>query len=105
MVETQPGGPGGTPEGRSITIELKTPAAEQFGTYTADHIGEYFAIAVDGKVVLAPVINSEIPGGHIQVEAGTPGGFGVQEATNLVAVLEFGPLPYPLEEISAEFRP
>jgi hypothetical protein len=105
VVETQPGGPGGTPEGRSITINLKAPAAELFGQYTADHIGQYFAIAVDGKVVLAPVINSEIPGGNIQVEAGTPGGFGVEEATNLVAVLQFGPLPYPLQEISAEFVP
>ena len=47
-------------------------------------------------------INSSIPGGQVQIEAGGVGGFPVNEANNLVTVLKFGSLPFPIVELSSE---
>src|SRR5690606_6512841 len=49
-------------------------------------------------VVSAPRINSPIPNGQGQIS----GGFTLAEAQNLVTVLKFGSLPFPVEEISAQ---
>ena len=35
---------------------------EAFRKYTADHVGRRLAILVDGKIVTAPYVNSELPG-------------------------------------------
>ena len=88
--------------GLTVNFQLKDNGAKLFGDYTRDHIGEYFAIVLDGKVVSAPSINSSIPGGQVQIEAGGVGGFPVNEANNLVTVLKFGSLPFPIVELSSE---
>ena len=87
--------------GLTVNFQLKDNGAKLFGDYTRDHIGEYFAIVLDGKVVSAR-INSSIPGGQVQIEAGGVGGFPVNEANNLVTVLKFGSLPFPIVELSSE---
>jgi len=88
--------------GLTVNFQLKDNGAKLFGDYTRDHVGEYFAIVLDGKIVSAPRINSSIPGGQVQIEAGGVGGFPVQEANNLVTVLKFGSLPFPIVELSSE---
>jgi preprotein translocase subunit SecD len=88
--------------GLTVNFQLKDNGAKLFADYTRDHVGEYFAIVLDGKVVSAPRINSSIPGGQVQIEAGGVGGFPVQEANNLVTVLKFGSLPFPIVELSSE---
>ena len=88
--------------GLTVNFQLKDTGAKLFGDYTRDHIGEYFAIVLDGKVRSAPRINSSIPGGQVQIEAGGVGGFPVNEANNLVTVLKFGSLPFPIVELSSE---
>jgi preprotein translocase subunit SecD len=76
--------------------------AELFAKYTAEHIGEYFAITLDENVISAPVINGAIPGGTGQITGGGLGGFPSKEANELVTVLKFGSLPFPIAEVSSE---
>jgi protein-export membrane protein SecD len=38
----------------------------------------------------------------VQISAGTAGGFSVKDANNLVTVLKFGSLPFPIQELSTE---
>jgi preprotein translocase subunit SecD len=46
------------------------------------------------------VIQNAIPGGRVQINGGGVGGFPLDEATNLVTVLQFGSLPFPIEELA-----
>jgi len=91
-----------TTGGLTVNFQLRDTGANLFADYTRDHIGQYFAIVLDGRVVSAPVINGAIPGGQVQIEAGGIGGFPLQEAQNLVTVLKFGSLPFPIVELSSE---
>src|SRR4051794_30205220 len=87
--------------GRVVTFQLKETGAKKFADYTANHIKDYFAIVLDGKVISAPSIDSAIPGGAVEIsQKGTIGGYPLQEATELVTVLQFGSLPFPIEELS-----
>jgi preprotein translocase subunit SecD len=83
--------------GRVVEFGLTPAATSVFGDFTAAHIGEYFAIVLDDKVLTAPVIHSEIPGGVIQISKA--GGYQLEEARELVTVL-LGPLPAAIREIS-----
>jgi preprotein translocase subunit SecD len=47
--------------------------------------------------VVAPMINSGIPGGHVQITAG--GSFSLERAQDLVATFGSGTLPFPLREV------
>jgi preprotein translocase subunit SecD len=76
--------------------------AQLFATFTSQHIGEYFAVTLDGVVITAPVINGAIPNGQVQITSGGIGGFPAAEANNLVTVLKFGSLPFPIKELSSE---
>jgi preprotein translocase subunit SecD len=87
---------------RTVNFVLKSDGAKKFGDYTAQHVGDYFAIVLDSTVISAPVIQSAIPNGQVQIEAGGAGGFSLKEATNLVTVLKFGSLPFPIQELSNE---
>ncbi len=84
--------------GRTVDFVLKDQGKQLFADHTAQHSLEYFAIVLDGRVVSAPQINQSIPNGQVQISR--PGGFPLAEAQNLVTVLEFGSLPFPLEELS-----
>jgi protein-export membrane protein SecD len=79
-----------------------TSGAELFAAHTRANINRFFAIALDSVVISAPQINSEIPTGQVQITSGGGAGFPLKEAENLVTVLRFGSLPFPVAEISAE---
>jgi protein-export membrane protein SecD len=87
-------------KGRVVTFVLKPDGAAKFGDYTAKHIGDYFAIVLDSRVISAPQIQDAIPGGHVQITSGGIGGYPLKEAQNLVTVLQFGSLPFPIVELS-----
>ncbi len=72
------------------------------GLHGSEHVGAYFAITLDGVVISAPVIKEPIPNGQVQISAGGIGGFPANEANELVTVLKFGSLPFPIEELSSE---
>ncbi len=76
--------------------------AQLFATFTSQHIGEFFAVTLDGTVMTAPTINSAIPNGQVQISAGGIGGFPAKEAQSLVTILKFGSLPFPIQELSSE---
>ena len=88
--------------GLTVDFVLKDEGAKLFAEYTAAHVGEYFAIVLDGKVISAPVINEAIPNGQVQISAGSLGGFSAAEANDLVTILKFGSLPFPIQEVSAQ---
>jgi preprotein translocase subunit SecD len=87
---------------RVVTFILKSEGAKLFGDYTAANIGKYFAIVLDSKVISAPVINSAIPGGHVEISSGGIGGYPLKEAQDLVTILQYGSLPFPIEELSSD---
>jgi protein-export membrane protein SecD len=91
---------------RTVNFVLKSggdhSGQKLFADHTAAHVGQYFAITLDGVVISAPRINEAIPNGQVQISAGGLGGFSLQEATNLVTYLKYGSLPFPIVELSNE---
>jgi preprotein translocase subunit SecD len=85
----------------AVDFVLKGDGARLFGDYTSTHINDFFAITLDGTVISAPRIEGAIPDGRGQITGGTAG-FPVKEAQNLVTVLKFGSLPFPIQELSSE---
>jgi preprotein translocase subunit SecD len=83
---------------RAVGFRLKSEGAKLFGDYTSQNVGNFFAIVLDGKVVSAPVIQSAITGGSGIITGGSSG-FTVQEMNNLITVLQYGSLPFPLQEV------
>ena len=86
----------------AVDFVLKEDGKNKFAEYTAANVGSYFAITLDGTVISAPVINSSIPNGNVQITGGGLAGFGAKEAKDLVTVLKFGSLPFPITALSSE---
>src|SRR3954463_6538299 len=86
----------------AVNFVLKDTGKNLFADYTRGHIGQYFAITLDNRVISAPVINDSIPNGNVQITGGGLGGFSGKEATDLVTVLKFGSLPFPITALSSE---
>ena len=75
-----------------VSATLTDAAAGQFGDATAANVGRQLAIVLDGEIVSAPVIQSAIRGGQIQITFGALDGFAERndEANGLVQVLRAG---------------
>ncbi len=86
----------------AVDFVLKSDGAQKFSDYTAGHIGSYFAITLDGSVVSAPVIQNAIPNGNVQITGGGLAGFNATDATNLVTILKYGSLPFPITALSSQ---
>ena len=94
-------GSDGQTGGRVVNFVLKERGAKLFEEYTTANVGKYFAIVLDSRVISAPVIKQPISGGNVQIsQSGTIGGYPLKEATELVTVLQFGSLPFPIVELS-----
>jgi preprotein translocase subunit SecD len=87
---------------RAVGFTLRGEGARLFSTYTSSHVGEFFAILLDGVVVSAPSINSPITTGTGIITGGGIGGFPAAEMNNLVTILRYGSLPFPVQELSNE---
>ena len=85
--------------GRVLTLTLTPDGATVFADHTADHVGEYLAIAIDGRAISVPVIDEPIPRGEVQIRSGDVGGYDEAELRELVAILGSGPLPAPIVEV------
>ena len=83
----------------AIDFVLDPEGTRLFADYTAQNIGSSFAITVDGAVLTAPVIQNAIPGGDVQITGGGVDGFDANEAARMVAILQSGPLPFPIHEV------
>jgi len=78
-------------QGWGVALQLDREGANLFGQLTQAHVGERFAIVLDGKVQSAPVIREPIHGGHASIT----GHFTEEEVRNLASVLE-NPLQTPV---------
>lgn len=77
----------------AVSFRFNPGGARKFGDYTANNIGNPFAIVLDEEVISAPVIQSHIPGGSGIIT----GNFSVEESTNLAVLLRAGALPAGLD--------
>jgi SecD/SecF fusion protein len=75
-----------------VHFGLDRIGAKRFADVSTRHVGEPFAIVLDGKVISAPVIREPIIGGQGQIS----GSFTVQDANDLAVLLRAGALPAPL---------
>ncbi|MDP3339775.1 protein translocase subunit SecD [Frigidibacter sp.] len=73
----------------AVSFRFNPTGARKFGDYTAENIGQLFAIVLDDEVISAPQIQSHIPGGSGIIT----GSFSVEESTNLAVLLRAGALP------------
>ncbi len=81
-----------------VAINFNSKGADQFKDLTGRNVKRRMAIVLDDLVASAPVIQTEIGGGHCQI---TLGGFRpyneiLNEAKELVIVLKAGALPVPI---------
>ena len=79
--------------GFQINFSFDGSGARRFGSYTAEHIGELFAIVLDGEIISAPRIQSAIPGGNGRIT----GSFSAEEAQRIATLIQAGALPADLE--------
>ena len=77
----------------AVSFRFNPTGARRFGDYTANNIGNPFAIVLDGEVISAPVIQAHIAGGSGIIT----GNFTVEESTNLAVLLRAGALPAGLD--------
>jgi preprotein translocase subunit SecD len=85
----------------AVNFEFNAQGAAAFARLTRENIGKPFAIVLDGKVISAPVIRSEIPAGRGQIT----GIFTRKEADRLAILLRSGALPVPLILVEERFAP
>jgi preprotein translocase subunit SecD len=81
-----------------VAINFNSEGADLFKELTGRNVKRRMAIVLDDAVASAPVIQTEIGGGHCQI---TLGGFRpyneiLKEASDLVVVLKAGALPVPI---------
>lgn len=73
----------------AVSFRFNPTGARKFGDYTAQNVGQLFAIVLDDEVISAPRINQHIPGGSGIIT----GNFTVESSTNLAVLLRAGALP------------
>ncbi|MDX8376459.1 MAG: protein translocase subunit SecD [Mariprofundales bacterium] len=76
----------------AVTLKFNSKGAKRFDKLTKAHVGERFAIILEGVVQSAPVIRERISGGSAQIT----GGFTPAEAHDLAIILRAGALPAPV---------
>src|SRR3546814_14651876 len=83
----------------TVNLTLDSKGARIFRDVTRNNIGKRMAIVLiengKGEVVTAPVIRSEIPGGHVQIS----GSMTAQEAAHVSLLLRAGSLAAPMSII------
>lgn len=73
----------------SVDIAFDRRGTRLFADLSTKHVGQRFAIVLDGTVYSAPVFREAILGGRAQIT----GSFSVEEAQDLAAILNAGALP------------
>ncbi|NUU25530.1 MAG: protein translocase subunit SecD [Streptomycetaceae bacterium] len=91
--------PQGQAGGWEVALKFDGSGTDKFTKITgALAAGQYptnrFAVELDGVVVVAPTVNSELPGGQAVIT----GSFGQKEAKSLANVLKYGALPLSFEQ-------
>lgn len=79
----------------AVAVELNREGTLKLAELSAKLLQKPLAIFLDNKLVSAPIVQSEMPNGNMQIT----GNFTAQEAHELEVVLKAGSLPVPLEVI------
>jgi len=81
-----------------VAMNFNQKGADKFGQLTGRNVKRRMAIVLDDRVESAPVIQTEIGGGHCQITLGGSSAYNdsLQEAKDLVVVLRAGALPAPI---------
>lgn len=74
----------------AVRFEFKDDRKAAFEKFTGDHLGRPLCVVADGKVLFAPKIGAALPGTGELTGGAT---FGEDQAQELAAILESGPLP------------
>jgi len=78
-----------------VSILLNEQGGATFEKMTRENIGEEIAITIDDKIYSAPLVQTEIMDGKIEV-SGIPS---IEEAKKIAALMSQSPLPYTLKII------
>ena len=78
--------------GWEVVLDFNSDGGKQFGTLTREHVGDRFAIMLDGEVISAPVIKTAIEGGSAVIS----GSFQEADARSLASALQ-NPLQTPVK--------
>lgn len=81
-----------------VNMQMNTEGKRLWKRLTEKNLGKSIAIVMDDLVYTAPTVNTPIPSGRSEIS----GNFTVQEADDLVNVLNAGKLPTPARIIQAE---
>jgi preprotein translocase subunit SecD len=101
MIETANPAVDGTSGQRAVSFTLRDPGKSQFADFSTKNVNHFFAILLDDKVVSSPYIKEPITNGTGQIS----GSFTAPEMTNLVTVLRYGSLPFPILPITNDQIP
>ena len=82
-----------TMDGTVVEFQLDNVGGRTFRTQTGNHVGDYMAIILDGRVMGRPPVIQSAIGTRGQI---TMGGKSLAEAQDLALVLRAGALPVPL---------
>lgn len=85
----------GIPDEFGILLRMKGASIQHFQKFTATHVGQMLTVTLDRKVLASAGINSAISGSFI-----LPTSLMQQQASAIIAVLQFGPLPVALKQQS-----
>jgi preprotein translocase subunit SecD len=90
-----------------INLEFDAFGAREFEKLTTRNIGKPLAICINDQVIMAPIVNMPIAGGHIRI---TMGGDGSREEaltrSRMLGILLTGEeLPLPVQITQASFTP
>lgn len=82
----------------AVSFRFSEDGGKRFGEYTAEHIGEPFAIVLRDEVITAPTIQSAIWGGSGMIT----GSYTTADAEQLAALMQSGVMPFDLSVLSEE---
>jgi preprotein translocase subunit SecD len=95
----QPGTNGGS---IGVDFTLHSPGSETWCQFTTNNVQKPGPIALDGRVITTPTIQSAICAGTTIITIGPPSQANEVERTNLYNTLRFGALPVSLNEQGVE---
>lgn len=78
--------------GFQINFSFDNTGARRFADFTREHVGELFAIVLDGQIISAPNIQTPI----LQGSGRITGNFSSEEASRVATLINSGALPAPL---------
>ncbi len=81
-----------------VALQFNDEGRELFSQITRANIGKRVGIFIDGVLISAPVVQSEIPGGQAVIT----GSGSLEEARELARSLQAGALPVPIELIAQQ---